>query len=138
MKLSELLEYSENYDIIIVNRAEVLENTKFIRAGASELSTDRAVTPELRKEIIVLEELNLTPEQLEAVQKYTQSETDKVRTKYSQELKEAQAEVETMIMEHPEFYERIKDLDFCEMSPEDLSEMVRITIDHNFKNSMAN
>lgn len=51
---------------------------------------------------------------------------------------QAQAEVETMIMEHPEFYERIKDLDFCEMSPEDLSEMVRITIDHNRKNSMAN
>ena len=41
-------------------------------------------------------------------------------------------------MEHPEFYERIKDLDFSEMSPEDLSEMVRITIDHNIKNSMAN
>ena len=51
---------------------------------------------------------------------------------------QAQAEVETMIMEHPEFYERTKDLDFSEMSPEDLSEMVRITIDHNFKNSMAN
>jgi hypothetical protein len=51
---------------------------------------------------------------------------------------QAQAEVETMIMEHPEFYERIKDLDFSEMSPEDFSEMVRITIDHNFKNSMAN
>lgn len=51
---------------------------------------------------------------------------------------QAQAEVETMIMEHPELYERIKDLDFSEMSPEDFSEMVRITIDHNFKNSMAN
>ena len=51
---------------------------------------------------------------------------------------QAQAEVETMIMEHPEFYERIKDLDFSEIAPEDLSEMVRITIDHNRKNSMAN
>ena len=33
------------------------------------------------------DELNLTDEQLEALQKHIQSETDKVRTKYSQEIK---------------------------------------------------
>ena len=33
-----------------------------------------------------LTELNLTDEQLESVTKYVQSETDKVRTKYAQEL----------------------------------------------------
>lgn len=40
-----------------------------------------------------LTELNLTEEQLTAVQKYAQSEADKVRTKYSQDLKDAQAEL---------------------------------------------
>lgn len=40
-----------------------------------------------------LNELNLTEEQLASVQKYVQSETDKVRTKYSQELKTANEEL---------------------------------------------
>lgn len=40
-----------------------------------------------------LNELNLTEEQLATVQKYVQSETDKVRTKYSQELKTANDEL---------------------------------------------
>ena len=40
-----------------------------------------------------LNEMNLTAEQLETVQKYVQSETDKVRTKYSQELKTANEEL---------------------------------------------
>lgn len=40
-----------------------------------------------------LNELNLTEEQLNNVQKLIQSETDKVRTKYSNELKTAQAEL---------------------------------------------
>ena len=40
-----------------------------------------------------LNELNLTEEQLANVQKLIQSETDKVRTKYSQELKTANDEL---------------------------------------------
>ena len=40
-----------------------------------------------------LNELNLNEEQLAAVQKYLQSETDKVRFKYSQELKTANEEL---------------------------------------------
>lgn len=40
-----------------------------------------------------LNELNLSAEQLESVQKLIQSETDKVRTKYSQELKTANDEL---------------------------------------------
>ena len=40
-----------------------------------------------------LNELNLSEEQLTAVQKYAQSEADKVRTKYSAELKSAQEEL---------------------------------------------
>lgn len=40
-----------------------------------------------------LNELNLSEEQLATVQKYVQSETDKVRTKYSQELKTANDEL---------------------------------------------
>lgn len=40
-----------------------------------------------------LNELNLTEEQLANVQKYVQSETDKVRTKYSQDLKTANEEL---------------------------------------------
>lgn len=40
-----------------------------------------------------LNELNLTDEQMATVQKYLQSETDKVRTKYSQELKTANDEL---------------------------------------------
>ena len=40
-----------------------------------------------------LNELNLTEEQLASVQKLIQSETDKVRTKYSQELKTANDEL---------------------------------------------
>lgn len=40
-----------------------------------------------------LNEMNLTEEQLANVQKYVQSETDKVRTKYSAELKTANEEL---------------------------------------------
>ena len=40
-----------------------------------------------------LNELNLTEEQLASVQKLIQSETDKVRTKYSTELKAAKEEL---------------------------------------------
>ena len=41
-----------------------------------------------------LNEMNLTEEQLTMVQKYVQSETDKVRTKYSQDLKTANEDVD--------------------------------------------
>ena len=40
-----------------------------------------------------IEELNLSEEQLALVQKYVQSETDKVRTDYSQKLKTANEEL---------------------------------------------
>lgn len=40
-----------------------------------------------------LNELNLTDEQLAMVQKYVQSETDKVRTDYSKKLKDANDEI---------------------------------------------
>ena len=40
-----------------------------------------------------LKELNLTDEQLASVQKYVQSETDKVRTDYSQKLKTVNEEL---------------------------------------------
>ena len=40
-----------------------------------------------------LKELNLTEEQLASVQKYVQSETDKVRTDYSQKLRSANDEL---------------------------------------------
>lgn len=40
-----------------------------------------------------IKELNLTEEQLEQVQKYAQSEADKVRTKYSTQLKEVTDEL---------------------------------------------
>jgi GTPase involved in cell partitioning and DNA repair len=41
-----------------------------------------------------LNELNLSEEQLADIQKYVQSETDKVRTKYSQDLKTVKDELE--------------------------------------------
>ena len=41
----------------------------------------------------MLEELNLTTEQLECVQKYVQGETDKVRTKYSKQIKDLESKV---------------------------------------------
>ena len=40
-----------------------------------------------------INELGLTAEQLEAVQKYAQSEADKVRTNYSKQLKDANEEL---------------------------------------------
>ena len=40
-----------------------------------------------------LTEMNLTEEQMQSVQKYVQSETDKVRTKYSQDLKSVNEEL---------------------------------------------
>jgi hypothetical protein len=40
-----------------------------------------------------IKELGLTQEQLDAVQKYAQSEADKVRTNYSKQLKEANDEL---------------------------------------------
>lgn len=43
-----------------------------------------------------LSELNLTEEQLSAVQKYAQSEADKVRTKYSTELKSVKDELDKL------------------------------------------
>ena len=42
-----------------------------------------------------LKELNLTDEQLASVEKYLQSETDKVRTKYVQELAKYKPEEKT-------------------------------------------
>lgn len=40
-----------------------------------------------------IEELNLSEEQLALVNKYVQSETDKVRTDYSKKLKDANDEI---------------------------------------------
>jgi hypothetical protein len=40
-----------------------------------------------------INELGLTTEQLEAVQKYAQSEADKVRTNYSKQLKDVNEEL---------------------------------------------
>lgn len=41
----------------------------------------------------MLEELNLTTEQLEGVQKYIQSEGDKIRGKYSKQIKELESKL---------------------------------------------
>ncbi|MGU8429467.1 hypothetical protein ACV3N5_14715, partial [Clostridium perfringens] len=41
----------------------------------------------------MLEELNLSEEQLEGVQKYLQSEGDKIRGKYSKQIKELESKL---------------------------------------------
>ena len=41
----------------------------------------------------MLEELNLSEEQLEGVQKYIQSEGDKIRGKYSKQIKELESKL---------------------------------------------
>lgn len=60
----------------------------------------------------MLEELNLTTEQLEGVQKYVQGETDKVRTKYSKQIKELESKVPKEKSEDElAFEKRLKDLE---------------------------
>ncbi len=60
----------------------------------------------------MLEELNLTTEQLECVQKYVQGETDKVRTKYSKQIKDLESKVPKQKSEDElAFEKRLKDLE---------------------------
>lgn len=60
----------------------------------------------------MLEELNLTTEQLEVVQKYVQGETDKVRTKYSKQIKDLESKVPKQKSEEEKAFEkRLKDLE---------------------------
>lgn len=63
----------------------------------------------------MLEGLNLTTEQLEAVQKYVQGETDKVRTKYSKQIKDLENKVPKEKSEDEiNFEKRLKDLEIRE------------------------
>ena len=60
----------------------------------------------------MLEELNLTTEQLEGVQKYVQKETDKVRTKYTKQIKDLESKVPRELTEEEKAFEkRVKDLE---------------------------
>ncbi|EHK2345802.1 hypothetical protein KCK39_001752 [Clostridium perfringens] len=60
----------------------------------------------------MLEELNLTTEQLEGVQKYVQAEGDKIRTKYSKQIKELESKVTKEKSEEELALEkRVKDLE---------------------------
>ena len=49
-----------------------------------------------------------------------------------------EAEVETMKMENPDFFERINDLFVSQLTKSDLKEMVDIVYNHNVRNKMAN
>lgn len=60
----------------------------------------------------MLEELNLTTEQLEGVQKYVQAEGDKIRTKYSKTIKELESKVpKEKSEEELAFEKRVKELE---------------------------
>ncbi|MDK0617132.1 DUF4355 domain-containing protein [Clostridium perfringens] len=60
----------------------------------------------------MLEELNLTTEQLEGVQKFVQAEGDKIRTKYSKQIKELESKVpKEKTEEELAFEKRVKDLE---------------------------
>lgn len=60
----------------------------------------------------MLEELNLTEQQLEGVQKYVQAEGDKVRTKYSKQIKDLESKVPKEKTEDElNFEKRVKDLE---------------------------
>lgn len=60
----------------------------------------------------MLEELNLTKEQLEGVQKYVQAEGDKIRTKYSKTIKELESKVpKEKTEEELAFEKRVNDLE---------------------------
>lgn len=60
----------------------------------------------------MLEELNLTKEQLEGVQKFVQVEGDKIRTKYSKQIKELESKVpREKTEEELAFEKRVNDLE---------------------------
>lgn len=63
----------------------------------------------------MLEELNLTTEQMECVQKYVQAEGDKIRTKYSKQIKDLESKVpKEKTEEEKAFEKRVKDLEIKE------------------------
>lgn len=63
----------------------------------------------------MLEELNLTTEQMEGVQKYVQAEGDKIRTKYSKQIKDLESKVPKEKTEDEKAFEkRVKDLEIKE------------------------
>lgn len=63
----------------------------------------------------MLEELNLTTEQMEGVQKYVQAEGDKIRTKYSKQIKDLESKVpKEKTEEEKAFEKRVKDLEIKE------------------------
>ncbi|EJT6153714.1 hypothetical protein N2W29_001789 [Clostridium perfringens] len=60
----------------------------------------------------MLEELNLSKEQLEGVQKYVQAEGDKIRTKYSKQIKDLENKVpKEKTEEELALEKRVKDLE---------------------------
>ncbi|ELC8350324.1 hypothetical protein QYB82_001132 [Clostridium perfringens] len=60
----------------------------------------------------MLEELNLSKEQLEGVQKYVQAEGDKIRTKYSKQIKDLESKVpKEKTEEELALEKRVKDLE---------------------------
>lgn len=60
----------------------------------------------------MLEELNLTEQQLEGIQKYVQAEGDKIRTKYSKQIKDLESKVpKEKTEEELAFEKRVKDLE---------------------------
>lgn len=60
----------------------------------------------------MLDELNLTTEQLEGVQKYVQAEGDKIRTKYSKQIKDLESKVpKEKTEEELAFEKRVKELE---------------------------
>jgi hypothetical protein len=75
----------------------------------------------------------------------TEKEVIEMFHKTEEELKnnpelynKAMSEVETMRLEHPEFFDRMKDLTLGEMSRKDLKEMFDLLQSHVRNNRMAN
>ena len=73
----------------------------------------------------MLEELNLSEEQLEGVQKYLQSEGDKIRGKYSKQIKELESKLPpTKTEEELAFEKRVAELETRE---KELAKKERLT-----------
>lgn len=73
----------------------------------------------------MLEELNLSEEQLEGVQKYIQSEGDKIRGKYSKQIKELESKLPpTKTEEELAFEKRVAELETRE---KELAKKERLT-----------
>lgn len=55
-----------------------------------------------------------------------------------EKLHKVDAEIESMKMEHPEFFERVDQLTVGDMTPDELKKMLEYIKDHVLKSKMAN